>query len=270
MELNEKIMILSINSMHFSEKNLPSNDPEGGARVITWINQKLAQARTRKMKVLLTYHLPHGSITTPLGTLNFWIPKYNDLYMPIIKKYSDIIAGVFTGHIHISGLAVYITENIEMMLRLELEQLRIASYYGGQVMNRAISPNLGNNPGFTLYWFNENIDYVANYKEYTFDVVSSYHRSDSPEKYWSYLYDSKEDLGLKNLSAEGINEFLQELEKDANKFLRYMMFRLGKNPSKESLNNTISKILRIKGNKDPDGYETCANLLMKYAQENNY
>ena len=276
MEIKDFI-ILSINSIHFSDKNNPNNDPEGPGRIFTWLNEKLEEVRRRKMKAILIYHLPHGEITIPLSSNRFWLKRFEDTYISIIKRNFDIISGIYTGHIHISGMTASpetgsLTKDLEKYITLELEQLKRASVDGWQVMNRAVSPILGNNPGFTIYYYYDSIDYPSYYEEYTFRLVSSYDRTDSPLNYWTYLYNSREDLGLQNLSPKSISEFLKSVEKDMKKFVKYMMYRMGKEPNSERLSNTIEKIRskRKLYSTGSDKYEGCCSPLIRYVKKNNH
>eukprot|EP00826_Nyctotherus_ovalis_P051352 TRINITY_DN6412_c0_g1_i6.p1 TRINITY_DN6412_c0_g1~~TRINITY_DN6412_c0_g1_i6.p1 ORF type:complete len:271 (+),score=73.53 TRINITY_DN6412_c0_g1_i6:822-1634(+) len=262
----KKVLVLSINSMHFSERNLPTNDPKGPKEIFEWMELKLDYARKRGLKVIFVYHIPHGEIATPFGSVRFWQKKHEDIYMPMIKKNADIIAGIYTGHIHISGMAASFTDSIEARIDLELDQLKRGSHNSGQMMNRAVSPVLGNNPGFTLYYYDEGMDYASHYEEYTFMLVSSYNQRDSPLDYWRYLYNSKKDLGINNLSENGIRDFLATIDKDFNKFMKYMMYRMGKDSSTESLSETISQIYCRRNIKN-DGCEVCLNSLIRYAKE---
>jgi len=253
MLLKNGVEVLSINSMHFSKKNLIVNDWRGPEIILTWLRTKLHSAQERKRKLILTYHIPHGILSTAVGVEHFWRENYEQRFDSLLRTYKDNIIGIYTGHIHVSGLNLSIHDSF-----------RTKSFYGGLIINRAVSPIYENNPGFSVYQYLNSVNYPMIYDEYSFDIEESYNREEPGDKFWFHLYNSNKDLGIVNLSAEGIKNFLDSLEADPKKYLKYILYRLGLRPyTFKYLKELIEDICTRRATQRNEYFE-CIDLLTDY------
>ncbi|MDR3548773.1 MAG: hypothetical protein P4M11_11005 [Candidatus Pacebacteria bacterium] len=225
-----KFRVLSMNSMHFSTDNRPENDPSARDLILPWLEQQLADVQTRGKKAILTYHLPHGSFLTPIGNQRFWMDKYEGRLRKILLEYRGVISFIFTAHVHMSFLesesAINSTLKFAEAAREEGERAKI--YYGGLVVNRAHSPLFANQPGFSVFHYSaDTLDYPQYYDEYTFMLQNTYNKSEEAFKYWVYLYNSRNDLQIPDLSSQSISDFLSSLANDPKKLAKYTLYRFG-------------------------------------------
>jgi len=251
----EGFMIISINSIHFSVRNRPENDPEAPALVFAWLENKLNEAKVKDLKVILTYHLPHGLFLTPIGVEKYWVHNYEESLKLLLDRYSSIISGIYTGHMHLS------TFNVSQLNDTK-------EYYAGVLVNRALSPIFGNNPGFALYYYIDSMEHPKYFEEYTFTINKTYNRTDSAKNYWIHLYNSYTDLGIENLSSVGISKFINTTESNLRKHLNYMVLRLGINfADYQAIDGVIKKI--CKGHTiDTSTYVMCVDSLNEYIKDN--
>lgn len=250
MELQQGLLLISINSMHFSIKNNWHNDPESPARIWTWFAETLKNAKQKNLRVILIYHIPHGSFLTPVGSEKFWTEDHEAKLRVLLKQYADIISAIFAGHIHISALdsSNYDSNNSPEKSQIyglideifdsnkRNEMLNQKNFYAGMVVNRAITPLFVNNPGFSLFYYIDTFDFPKYYEEYSFELPATYNKTDPADKYWFYLYHSMNDLQIKDMSSKGIQDFLDSLVHDLTKFLKYMLYKLGEKPREIFMN----------------------------------
>ena len=247
-QINRYLKIISFNSIYFSNRNRPDNDPGVPEKLLQWISDQLEAAYNANQKVLFLYHLPHGTFVSPFGNETFWRPEYEARFLSLFHRYQNLISLTVTGHTHISyhRLSIGLKDTYRVTNAndgttpeeaVEQESAFDATYHGGSLMvNRALSPLYINNPGFTIYHFDKVYDYPIRFDEYTFLTKRSYNSTNSPANFWVHLYDSYKDLTIPNLSPKGIAEFLQSIQKNPVKLLKYMFYKLGE-PLEFSLDN---------------------------------
>lgn len=256
MKIENNVELLSINSIHFSHRNNLSNDPLGPRASLLWLQRKLHEAQKAKKKVILTYHIPQGLFSTAVGVESFWLKEYEDLFNELLRQYKDNIVGIYTGHTHVSGVNATVKEHGDNK-----------EYYAGVIINRAVSPHYANNPGFAVYKYGDNLKHPLYYDEYTFDIEKSYNATQPSSAYWSHLYNSKKDMNIADLSPKGIMDFLDSLEADVKKYLKYILFRLGMKPySYEQLKQLIEDVCTERTTKKAE-YFRCVNVLRFYMKQ---
>ena len=275
MELDEGLRVISMNAMHFRSKNRESNDPTAPSEILKWLEAELMKTQTKGMKAVLMYHIPHGTYLTPSGPEQFWLDKYEQPMRVLLKRYNSTISVILTGHTHLSFLDASdakLAENfVETTIKLskELGQENAASsFYANAVVNRAASPVYQNNPGFSFLYYNQAFNVPDYYEEYTFLVVNSYNKTDDASNYWIYLYNSKIDLQIEELSAKGIADFLVSLIKDLSKLLKYLLYKLGDpiklEPERRSDFKFVKEIIKqmcAKYTEDPGSNAMCIDSL---------
>ena len=254
--LPRDIMVISINAMHFSVRNRPENDPDSPSIIFSWLEQKLAEAKYKELKVFLTYHIPHGVFDTPIGLEIFWVSKYEATFKSILIKYTDIISGIFTGHIHLT------CHNVSFY---QIESKR--EYFAGVLVNRAVSPIYNNNPGFALYYYIDTMDNPKYYEEYTFNLADTYNKTDPPEVFWTHLYNSYIDLQINELSSKEIFQLLESVMSNLTKYLKYMVLKLGIELNKYKDVNKIVKNVCKDNTEDNATYTMCVDSLNEHIKD---
>jgi hypothetical protein len=220
------------------------NDPGAPSRIFEWLKRKLRSARERNLKVFLVYHIPHGEYIASFGAQRYWIPKSEEQLKLILKEYKDIITTIFTGHLHVSAFNV-------------IKDKTDNEYYGGVIVNRAVSPLFGNNPGFTIYYYYEPMKYPERYEEFAFLLPDTYNNTESASKYWVYLNTDIDDLQPKSLQARDIAQFLDEIMRDCSKMFKYTLHRLGKLSDDSNLAMKVIQTLCSETITNKKIYEMC-------------
>eukprot|EP00826_Nyctotherus_ovalis_P023319 TRINITY_DN1791_c0_g2_i1.p2 TRINITY_DN1791_c0_g2~~TRINITY_DN1791_c0_g2_i1.p2 ORF type:complete len:260 (+),score=59.60 TRINITY_DN1791_c0_g2_i1:1511-2290(+) len=256
MDLGNNVQLLSINSIHLCHRNLPLNDIQAPKFIFAWILEKFSEARKTNKKLILTYHIPQGLFATAVGVETFWVKKYEDNFNALLRKYKDNIIGIYTGHTHVSGVNATVKDHGSGK-----------EYYAGVVVNRAVSPHYTNNPGFAVFRYGDDLKHPLYYDEYTFDIEKSYDSTEPSHTFWSHLYNSKKDMNIADLSPKGIMDFLDSLEADVKKYLKYILFRLGMKPYEyEQLNQLIEDVCTERTTKKAE-YFKCVNALRFYMKQ---
>jgi hypothetical protein len=275
MDLNAKLRIISMNSMHFSKLNKPSNDPTAAENVLAWVEEQLKLTQERNMKAIIMYHMPHGIFITPQGSERFWIEAHENKYRTLLLKYHSVISALMTGHTHMSYLdylsATEMARNaVESLAYLAWQTTRTpesALYYSNMIVSRAVSPIYLNNPGLGLFYYVDNYDYLDSYDEYTFLTLNSHNKTDDASKFWVHLYNSRKDMAIKDLSAKNISEFLQSLILDPIKLLRYLLFKLGEPVNTAVFGDTLLSLAKAtcaSFSLTPEAAALCSRKLLHY------
>lgn len=252
----EGFMIISINSIHFSVRNRKENDPEAAGLVFDWLGRKLKEAREEGLRAILTYHLPHGVFLTPIGVEKYWVHAHEELLRVLLNEYAGIISGIYTGHMHLS------TFNVTSHQSKEGKEFR-----AGVLVNRAVSPIFENNPGFALYYYVDSAQHPTYFEEFTFPLKSTYNRTDPPQTFWTLLYNSRRDLGMQDLSAEGIGRFVGSVESDLRKHLNYMVLRLGVDLRNCAGVETVARKVCKEDTVDLPSYHMCVDSLIEHVKD---
>ncbi len=226
-EITKELVVVSFNSVYFSIRNNASNDPGIAEKILKWVERQLLQARQKKQKVILVYHIPHGTYITPVKEECFWVHEYQNEIFRIEREYSETISAIFTGHIHSSYLQS--VEQARLLRPSARQQTQAApEYFGNLVVMRAVAPIFQNNPGFAIFTYeNSNFSYFSYYDDYTFLLSRAINTIEDPQHFWTQLYNSRRDLGLENLSAAGIAQFIRTLPFDPQKLIKYMFYKIG-------------------------------------------
>ena len=149
------LTVIGLNTMLFYPLSIPGVESIANTE-LTWLDSKLAEAKTNGQKVWLLMHVPAGAdigstakVIESNGQLAsatmMWRADYQAKFKQIISKYPDIIAWGFAAHTH-------------------MDEYRIID---GNVLHisPSISPYFGNNPAFKTFTFSnatlEPDDYIS-------------------------------------------------------------------------------------------------------------
>lgn len=91
--------------------------------------------------VLLAMHVPFGNMLQNANPVNYLVLSYNDRFLEIISKYSDIIIGMVGGHEHLVELKVLTKQAQAVNFLINVPALATYS---------------GNAPGFNTVYFTKN------------------------------------------------------------------------------------------------------------------
>ncbi len=219
-EIRKDLVVISFNSNYYTVHNRVENDPGIPKSLFRWLESQLLLAQSKHQKVILLYHIPHGTYTAPVSRPSFWVEEYKAEMYRLLQRYNDTVSMSFTGHLH--------HFNIQSA---DQARLQAEFNYNSLVVMRAVSPIRVNNPGFSVFTYtshgDERLMHPAYYDEYTFLLSHTVGTTEDPQRFWVHLYNSRQDLGLEDLSPAGIGRFIASLVQDPKRLVRYTMYKIG-------------------------------------------
>ncbi|MCU1265583.1 MAG: putative acid sphingomyelinase-like phosphodiesterase [Acidobacteria bacterium] len=170
--------VIVLNSNFFSNKyqnvcGNPSAQP--GRDEMKWLEQELQSAEKQQEHVWLLFHIPPGidvfSSLTSSGVpkpqpVPFWNEAYLQPFMNLMARYSSVIVGSFTGHIHMDSFELVPAQNKQAAVFVHITP--------------AISPVYGNNPAFEVVTYDRQSAALSDYSVYYFDLASAAAKKNDP------------------------------------------------------------------------------------------
>jgi hypothetical protein len=201
---NNKHKIIGLNSIYMSVKyfndshpwncNCTDHNVNQDSLVdmqFAWFTEHLEQSKKNGEKVWVITHIPPGvnvyktihenNPKKPLEAYLYWKDEYNDQYMNILDKYSDIIFTTMAGHTHMDDFKIHHTATSTSAIHI----------------SPSISPVFGNNPAFQIVEYNRNNANFTDYTTYYIDLE----KADKAK--WKGEYRFTESYPVKDMSAYG-------------------------------------------------------------------
>ncbi|MBA2651925.1 MAG: metallophosphoesterase [Tatlockia sp.] len=193
--LKSKFRFISLNSVMFSPARKGTTEQDALDQ-INWLGEELKTAELNQESVLIAMHVPPGF--NIYNHANFWLPKEQDLFLKLIKKYQSSIVGMLASHTHGEELKIIKDE----------AQKNIAGIY----FVSALSTSHGNEPSVkTFSFFKENDLWVlANYETFHFSLAGSTLLFSKLYDYLSYYcsnHETKLFQCLANVTAEKMDKY---------------------------------------------------------------
>ncbi|KAJ9589134.1 hypothetical protein L9F63_017573, partial [Diploptera punctata] len=107
-----KLRIIALNTNLCSDLVGIEADPSGQWK---WLEETLAKSQRNKETVYLVGHMPPGVDERENGGIllfqDIFQDRFNERYLRLVRKYSDIIVGQFFGHLHSDSFRVIYSED---------------------------------------------------------------------------------------------------------------------------------------------------------------
>ena len=185
-----KFRFLSINTNFW--QYFYTLDPIGRHQQYSWVKEQLSECRKLGKKVLISTHFPF-----------YKTQRYKAVWAPILLEYKDIISIILVGHMH------------DFIISVDSED---GTLFNNEIANIALTPSDYGKTGFSIYEFGiDGSDFIPlRMQQYGMDLISTYNKRDlgMGVKFWSRIFDSEEDLGMKGLSAIDINNLYERMKTD--------------------------------------------------------
>ena len=201
---NKKNRIIVLNTILLS-KNVKGPSASGqdvdkaAKKQFKWLRKKLEHAHRHKNNVLILSHIPYGidAFTTIYSnkTTLFLQDQYNTEFIKVLNKYSNVISGVISAHIHSDAF------NFTEIQEGDKTEKSVFSS-----ISPSISPLFGNNPGFKVFTYNSHNMQLINFKVYYLDIwnIKAPTGNDWAVEYdFSQLYSSPLKAGFLNFPQKG-------------------------------------------------------------------
>ena len=215
--------IIVLNDVFWASNYVDSCNSKGGdpgAAMLSWLDFQLYATQQAGRKAQILMHEPPGinaySTARNAGTCQekvtpFWNPNAVAGFRALILKYPGIVTQNFAGHTHMDGFTVTSDNNGSPVLATHITP--------------SISPIFGNNPAFTVYYYERSTGNVLDSATYYLSNLNRAQSGSEPPQ-WRLEYIFAQAYGQNGqpiLSATGLADLAQRL--DANKTLRATFIR---------------------------------------------
>ncbi len=218
-------VFIGLNTIFFSAKYVntcnPSDKTEPGWDEFRWLKETLAWCETNHKKVWLSYHIPPGidvyaslysggkcdSIITGM-----WKESYNDSFLALVSRYSNIIKANLAGHTHMDDFRL-------------IGSGRTANSFVH--ITPAVSPMFGNNPAFQeVTWDTHTMEFI-NSETYKFKGLSF-----PGMNVWEPEYNYRKIYGIKSIDANSLLSVWDKIGADSVTRYDYMKYYYVSHPGK--------------------------------------
>ncbi|MFN8770416.1 MAG: metallophosphoesterase [Neisseriaceae bacterium] len=187
--LNNKIQIIGINDNVFTSHNNDTANKKAAQEELNWLNQQLFINKQAGKKMIILQHMPLGvdvySSIKKNNTVMLLDSFLQNQYVTLLKKYSNNIANIYSGHLH----AEYFQE------------------VGGVPVLGTIALNryFGNNAGLKLVEYNENTGQITKFT--TFEVINK-----NKDLVWLQMYSYPNSYN----TTDSLDKFIARFPNDIN------------------------------------------------------
>nr|XP_002122011.1 acid sphingomyelinase-like phosphodiesterase 3b [Ciona intestinalis] len=220
-EIATKVNLISLNTNVWYTSNHGVNGTGDPGSYFKWFENQLQQARTGSAKVYVIGHVPPGHFE--LVDYKYWFyPSYNERYVDIIRRYSDVIIGQFFGHHHTDTFRMFYDENNKA-----ISNLLIAPGVTPWMTTLPGAKDGANNPGVRLFEYDVTTMIPTDYVQYYLNLPDANNngRADWLEEYRATsafelpdLTTSSWDALSKRLASADVSDQTSEDTKMLQKF----------------------------------------------------
>lgn len=213
---NNQGYILVLNTVLFSTKATGIGIEAAAEKQLTWLANRLADAKARKQHVFLVFHIPVGidvykTYTGPVHlTIPLWQADDTQKFLSLVNQYSSTITGMFTGHLHMDGFMLF------------SNQKNFDSFVP------AISPSFGNNAAIKVFSYNRETMLVQDFMNY-------YLLTNNTNAQWQLLYDFNEKYQPNCTNCSLING-MKQLQEDNDLVSLYKLYYSSGNLTGQPIN----------------------------------
>ncbi|KAG7397642.1 Acid sphingomyelinase-like phosphodiesterase 3a [Phytophthora boehmeriae] len=208
-ELDEKLVVLTLNTVPYSPKHTPNattdnTDPFGQFQ---WLNSSLEGLRNSSKFAYIVGHIP--PIIDAQDGSPMWEASYIDSYKKIVTKYADVVKAQIFGHTHSIEFRLPLTSDMESqdpedVITADDNNSTDSSHVVPLFTAAAISPIFYSNPAFMVW------DYHATtYELLDFTVYGTNISSDNEAGLdWHQIFKASTAYNVSSLSWSELNNFI--------------------------------------------------------------
>lgn len=222
MPWDSTMVFIGLNTVFFSNRYYnacnPSDTTNPAQDEFAWLEQTLADCKTKGQQVWLSYHIPPGmdiyksGKTHPCGAVTMWHERHNAAFIALVNKYSDIVKGNFAGHTHVDEF------------RLMDDGKKVTSFVH---ITPAMSPIFNNNPAFTELTWNPAKMELLNSVTYRFGGIQT-----PSSNTWTEEYNYGKTYGISSINANSLDTLWQKMDTDPTLHADYAKYYYVNNPNK--------------------------------------
>ncbi|XP_067144161.1 acid sphingomyelinase-like phosphodiesterase 3b [Centruroides vittatus] len=230
--LSSSLTILGLNTILWYKSNtltLNSTDP---ANQYIWLENELMEAEKEGKKVYIIGHVSPGHSNR--GVWNEINPslyqeRFNEKYIDIVNKYSNVIAGQFFAHLHADLFGLF--RNKDRITSSMLLSSSITPWHSIEPSMKGVS--VSPNPSIRLYYYNRQDGKILDYDHFflnltkankLFDTKLDNQENDSSEFTWKLFYTFTKEYELEDVTTRSLEELFKKLKTKPGFFEKYYNF----------------------------------------------
>ncbi len=208
----EKMRILTLNSIFFSEKRPQPTPDDAAYKELQWFEEQLKAARENNLKVWITMHIPPGAnVYSSVSDKTYkpmWYDEYNTRFIGLLDQYAPEITAGFAGHTHM--------DDWRLLMSSQTPGKAISYMHIGP----AISPLFGNNSGFLVVNYDRAPFTVKDYTAYWINL-----EAENPEAQpWQKEYSFGTAYGQTEINPSTLLAFYNGINSDPQTREKYMTY----------------------------------------------
>ena len=221
-DIDAKLSILAVNTLYMNKKNDFTNQGSEAQDLIDWLKANLAGAKTSGRKFIITNHIYPGAKYSDKSN-NLLVDQYNNEYFDLLSQYRDFIVAEVVAHDHYSDTRYH----------TETDTTGKKYYYHNMLVSPGITPIDGQNPGFATFTVDPTTLNPEDWQLRFLQLEKTYGWDKLPTDLSLYPFRdfSPAPYGLFSLRAEAIKDFKNALDADQNLLYRYLVAKIGYDPS---------------------------------------
>uniref|UniRef100_A0A0N5B652 Metallophos domain-containing protein n=1 Tax=Strongyloides papillosus TaxID=174720 RepID=A0A0N5B652_STREA len=211
---NNTIWLCLNTNLYYIYNEAKMDDKADPAGQFQFMKNELNKAKESKKFVHIISHIPPGAFER---TPNFtWLhPQYNEDFLNIVIKYSDIIKWMIFGHHH--------TDTFRMVLNNKNEPVQMMFMAPSVTPWFSDLPGAGsNNPAFRIFEYNKNNWDINDIETYSINLSDLNINSKTP---WNLEYTFVRDYNLSSpITISQINNLIKLMETNSTLFSKYLQY----------------------------------------------
>jgi sphingomyelin phosphodiesterase acid-like 3 len=158
LDINSTLRLIVLNTTFFSTRGVGMD--QEAQRELNWLEKQLALLNHTQSKVLIALHIPNLARVSisqdiPVAALGLWQPRYIEQFLHLLKSSAPHIMAVLPAHLHV-------------------DWAQLLQFNGGNDVvisaTPSISPVVGNNPGFKVYYYDPKNLIIKDYLTYFYPL----------------------------------------------------------------------------------------------------
>lgn len=203
LDIQKNLRLIVLNTTYFSSRGI-GMDREAQNQ-LNWLEKQLTSLNNTQRKALIALHIPSIpqisiSQNIPITALGLWQPRYIEQFLLLLKGSAAHIMAVLPAHLHMDWAQL-------LQFKGVVNPILITA-------TPSISPIVGNNPGYKVYFYDPQYGFIKDYLTYYYPLE---------EGKWKLEYGFKQ-IYQPSCPACSIEEGLKQLSKNPSYLKKYKQF----------------------------------------------
>ncbi|XP_041359012.1 acid sphingomyelinase-like phosphodiesterase 3b isoform X2 [Gigantopelta aegis] len=208
------IRVIGLNTNLLYSKNPLVQGHKDPSNQFAWLIKQLEDAKSKGLKVYIISHIPPGAFERTSLKIKWFYPEYNQPYLDILRRYSDVILAQFYGHGHTDSFRILYNKTGYPINALYLSPA-VTPW-------KSSLPGTGsNNPALRLYYYNRNTGQVLDYVQYFLNLTKA---NLEKKPVWEVEYHATKAYSIPDISAQSLNKVTKTFHRSSPTFELYFKY----------------------------------------------